>query len=370
MKIKIGKAELIRTISVVDSALAAKTTLPILMNFLMETVEGKLKISSTDLEMGVEHYSKSEIEKEGSITIPAQKFSEILKSLPESEDVDLSVGESDKVTLRCGPSRFSITGAPKSEYPILPSFPKDGSFSVKSSIIAEMIRKTIFSTSDDAQRHVLNGVSWVGQDGTLKLTATDGRRLAVCTRDILPEDSKFSAIVPTKVLAEILRVISVIGDSEMIEINVTDSQIGFRLKETTIVSRLVGGNFPNCDQVIPKKWDQSATIGTKELIATTSRAALCAAEKSGSVKYALKESVLTVTAQTQNNDFSEEIAVEYSGPELKIVFNPKYVVEALKHVDTEKTVLALTTPSNPALLLPKGSDNDDKFVIMPMTLNS
>jgi len=372
MKIIISREELSQGVQTIQSALSSRTTLPILLNFLMETEGGKVKVVSTDLEMGVKHFLKAEIENDGSITIPAKKFADILHSLPEADEIELSVDSGGKVSLKCGRSRFGIVGAPKSEYPILPDFNKASAFELPAAVIGEMVRKTIFAASSDETRHVLNGVFWSAKKGVLEMVSTDGRRLAVMAKKIIPKDKEFSVIVPTKVLSEFLRLLGVLGiedkSEENMSVAVTENQITFQLKGTTLLSRLVGGSFPNYEQVIPTKREVIMTAPTKDLLAITKRAALCAVDRGGSVKYSLKKGVLHVNSSSQNNEFFEELAIEYSGADFSVAFNPQFVVDALKHIDTDKTVIAMTSPVNPALFEPEKGEGDYRFVVMPMRL--
>lgn len=371
MKITISKEELSQGVQTIQSALSSRTTLPILLNFLMETEDKKVKVVSTDLEMGVKHYIKADIESDGSITIPAKKFADILHSLPEAEEVELTVDTGGKVSLKCGRSRFGIVGAPKSEYPVLPDFNKSSAFEVPAGLIAGMVKKTIFAASSDETRHVLNGVFWSAKKGQLEMVATDGRRLAVIAKKALPKEKDFSVIVPTKVLSELLRLCSLLDiaedSTEPMMTAVTDNQITFQLKGTTLLSRLVGGSFPNYEQVIPSKKEVIFTAPTKELLAVTKRASLCAVDRGGSVKYALKKGLLHVTASSQSNEFNEDLAVQYDGGEFSVAFNPQFVMDALKHVDAEKVSVGMTSPVNPALFEPVGG-GDYKFVVMPMRL--
>jgi len=171
----------------------------------METEKTKLKLVSTDLQMGVKHYLNAEIETEGSITIPAKKFSDILHTLPGEKEIFLSMNEGNRVHIKCGRSRFIINGTPKSEYPVLPEFDEKKAFRVPLGELSEMIRKTAFAASSDETRYVLNGVFWAAAKGTLEMVATDGRRLAAVKMNVLPKDKEFRAIIPTKVLQECLR---------------------------------------------------------------------------------------------------------------------------------------------------------------------
>ena len=338
----------------------------------METEDKRVKVVSTDLEMGVKHYLKADIENDGSITIPAKKFSDILHSLPDAQDIELSVDAGGKVSLKCGRSRFGIIGAPKSDYPVLPDFNKATAFELPAGTLGEMVRKTIFAASSDETRHVLNGVFWAAKKGSLEMVATDGRRLAVCIKKLLPKEKDFAVIVPTKVLAEFLRLLNVLeiqnNDAEKMLVAVTENQITFQLKGTTLLSRLVGGAFPNYEQVIPSKREVIFIAPTKDLLAVTKRAALCAIDRGGSVKYVIKKGILTVSSSSQNNEFTEELAIDFTGNDFAVAFNPQYVIDALKHIDTEKTTVAMTTPVNPALFEPTGGEADYRFVVMPMRI--
>ena len=371
MKIHCSKEDLAQGVQTIQSALSARTTLPILLNFLLETENNKVKVVSTDLEMGVKHYIGAQVESDGSITIPAKRFSDILHSLPDKQEVELSVDAGGKVSVKCGRSRFGIIGAPKSEYPILPEFNKSNAFEMPAGVIGDMVKKTIFAASSDETRHVLNGVFWSASKGTLEMVATDGRRLSIMGRKGISKDKEFQVIVPTKILGELARLLThheVKPESdEPLLVGVTENQIAFQYKETTLLSRLVGGTFPHYQQVIPSKKDTIVTLVTKDLLAVTKRASLCAVDRGGSVKYTLRKGELQVAAASQNQEFSEELPIDYSGDEFQVAFNPQFVMDALKHVDTDKVTLGLTTPVNPALVEPVNG-GEYRFVVMPMRI--
>ena len=201
------------------------------------------------------------------------------------------------------------------------------------------------------------------------MVATDGRRLSAISKKILQKDKNFQIIVPTKVLSELLRLLNVLDikadSTKKLLMGVTDNQIAFQIQETTILSRLVGGSFPHYKQVIPSKKDIIVILNTKDLLAVTKRASLCAVDRGGSVKYSLRTGSLQVSASSQNLEFNDELSVDYKGDEFQVAFNPIFVMDALKHIDTEKVSVGLTTPVNPALIEPVGG-GDYRFVVMPM----
>ncbi len=366
MKIHCTKEDLAKGVQTIQSALSPRTTLPILLNFLMETENAKVKVVSTDLEMGVKHYMSAEVESDGSVTIPAKKFADILHSLPDGKDIELSVDPGGKVHLKCGKANFRIIGAPKSEYPVLPEFNKSGSFQLPAKLLGDMVRKTIFAASSDETRYVLNGVFWAAKKGELSMVATDGRRLAMISRPGIPDDKEFKVIVPTKILGEFLRLLgSSEDDEETVLLGITENQIAFQFRQTTFLSRLIDGSFPNYETVIPGRRDVQVTIPTTDLTAITRRAALAAPERGGSVKYTLKKGALDVSSSTQNIDFQDEIDIDYKGEEFAIAFNPVFLLDVLKVMDAGAVTLSFTTPVNPALVEPAG-DAGYRYVVMPM----
>ncbi len=364
MKINCSTEELSRGVQTIQSALSGRTTLPILLNFLLETENSQLKLVSTDLQMGVKHYVKAEVENEGSITIPAKKFADILHTLPEAQEIFLSMDENNRVLIKCGRSRFTINGTPKSEYPVLPEFNKSKAFEVPAGELIEMIKKTSFAASSDETRYVLNGVFWTASNGALEMVATDGRRLAAARRDFLPKDKSFRAIIPTKILHEFCKTFND-DNKEPILIGITENQVAFQFAGTTMLSRLVEGSFPNYEQVIPSKKDIQISLSTKDLMTITKQASLCIADRGGSVKFTLKKGALSVSASGPALEFDDELPVDYKGDDFAIAFNPQYVLEGLKAMGSEKVTLGLTTPVNPVLIEPEGG-SDYKYVVMPM----
>ncbi|MEK7657018.1 MAG: DNA polymerase III subunit beta [Elusimicrobiota bacterium] len=363
MKLNCRTEELLKGVQTIQSALSQRTTLPILLNFLVETEGSRLKLVSTDLQMGMKHYIKAEIEAEGSVTIPAKKFLDILHTLPEGKEVFLSMDGDGKIQLKCERSRFVIQGAPKAEYPVIPEFSKNEAFMIPASLLSDTIKKTIFAASSDETRYVLNGVFWAASKGVLDMVATDGRRLAAVRSKSIPAERDFRVIIPTKILQELLKLLG--HEEEDISVSVTENQVGFQTKTTTMISRLVEGSFPNYEQVIPSKKDIRVMFPTKDLLTITKQAALCCPDRGGSVRFTLRKGALHVAAASQTLQFEDDIPADYKGEEFLIAFNPEYVIDGLKAAGSEKVWMSLTTPTNPILLEPEGG-GEYKYVVMPM----
>ncbi|MBT7283794.1 MAG: DNA polymerase III subunit beta [Elusimicrobiaceae bacterium] len=367
MKITITKDTFLENLQIVQAGVSARTTLPILQNFLIEAVDNKLKLSRTDMEMATIHHTKAEVIEEGSITIPLKEFSEILKTLPADKEITIEVASDNKVHIKSGKSKFWVIGAPKSEYPVIPEMEKSKTIIVPATIINDAIQKTIFSCSSQETRYVLNGLLWNKEKDLLEIVATDGRRLAHVTVKDLDKEQDFKIIVPSKILGEISRFLNMKKptDKDELAIKVSSNQISFGMQDTTFMSRLIEGNFPNYKQVIPAKGKISFESLRTELLATTRRAALCSSDLGGTVEYTLEDSVLKISSSSQKMDFNDEMKIEYTGEAFNASFNPQYVVDVLKNLSCQKVIFSFISEDQP-VLIETAEDDKYKYVIMPV----
>jgi DNA polymerase-3 subunit beta len=370
MKVVLTRGDLLKGITTVQSAVASKNTMPILANVLLEARDKKLEFVATDLDMGIRCSVQAEIVEKGNITINAKKLSDIVRELPEAQ-VELEIDDSHKMILVCKKSNFKIHGLPKDDFPILPEVKKDKVFKIKGSLLQEMIQKTIFAVSSDETRYVLNGVFFQVEGSKLRMVATDGHRLAFIEKKIENKtDNKASVIIPTKTLHELVKAVSELGRGKeedlMVEVIATDNQIKFVIEDVEIISRLIEGQFPNYEQVIPKESDKKIEASVSNLAAATRRVKILTSEKSNSIRYQAKDNKLTISSKTPDmGEAKEEIDVEYKGEEISIAYNAQYVLDVLKNVGTEAVNIELTQPLSPGILRPKG-DADYLCVIMPM----
>jgi DNA polymerase-3 subunit beta len=370
MKIVLTRGDLLKGITTVQSAVASKNTMPILANVLLEARDKKLEFVATDLDMGIRCSVNAEIVEKGNITINAKKLSDIVRELPEAT-VELEIDDSHKMILVCEKSTFKIHGLPKDDFPILPEVKRDKVFKIKGALLQEMIRKTIFAVSTDETRYVLNGVYFQVEGGKLRMVATDGHRLAFIEKKLEGKnEDKASVIIPTKTLNELTKIISDLGKGKeeeiIVEVIATDNQIKFVIEGVEIISRLIEGQFPNYEQVIPKESDKKIEASIALLAAATRRVAILTSEKSNSIRYQAKNNKLTISSKTPDmGEAKEEIDVDYKGEEISIAYNAKYVLDVLKNVGTDSVNIELTQPLSPGILRPKG-DADYLCVIMPM----
>ena len=368
MKINTNRETLIKGIQTIQAGVSSKTgTIPILQNFLMETEDQGLKVVFTDLEMAIKHHINVDIKNEGSITIPIKKFMEIVQNLAEEADVNISVDESNKIAINSGKSKFKISGAPKNDYPVIPDLDETNSFKIPAGLLSEMISGTIFSASTEDDRHFLNGLLWKYEKNIFSLVATDGRRLAIASSDKVKTKKDFKVIVPSKILGELVKFIKSAGINGKADVTVglSVNQIGFKIEKTVFISRLIEGNFPAYEQIIPKTKEMTVEINAEKLLAVTKRASICANERNGSVKYLFKKSVLFINSESQNMNFEDEFDIDYTGKDFQINFNPRFVMDIFKTSGGKNIIMEFSTPATPALMRVAGSDAFI-YIVMPL----
>lgn len=366
MKVICSKDELVKGAQIVQTIVSPRSTLPILSNFLFETEDKRIKLSSTDLEVGVSCYIKGEIVNEGSVTIPAKRFGDIIRELPNDKDIEIKANEMNQINIRCGKSHFILMGLPKADYPVLPTFSKEEMFNLSETMLKTILRRTSFAASTDETRYILNGVYILIEKGLLKVVATDGRRLAYINTNNIDKNIKQKAIIPTKAVNELQRVLSSENGKSGVNVGISDNQIVFNVDSVTVISRLIEGTYPNYEQVIPKSNDLKIKMKTKDTLSAVKQMALLVSDKTSVVKFLFGKNVLKMSASAQGLGSGEvELDVEHSGKNLEIAFNPAFLIDILKNIDEDEFFIELTSSLNPAVVKP--SNNKDYLcVIMPM----
>ncbi len=363
MKVVINKSELQKGVQVVQNVVTQRSTLPILSNILIETYKNKLKLTATDLDIGISCVVDCVIEEEGSITVPAKKFADIIKELPQDETV-ISVKKNNIVTIESKKLYFKIIGLPKDEFPKLPSFKDNDSLVIDQGVLKNMLTMTSFAISHDETRYVLNGIYFIVKNSILRLVATDGRRLAMMEKNIdVPKNLEKKVVIPAKTIQELLRIIKEAGN---IKINFGDNQIAFDQEDTIIISRLIDGEFPNYEQVIPKENKEKFIVKKDELILAAKRASLLTTQDSLAIKMdILKDRLIISKSSPDIGESREELPAEYKGNEFSIGFNPVFIIDVLKNMQEEFVKFEFTAPDKPAVLR---TENNYTYVLMPMQL--
>lgn len=366
MKITTSKDSLLKGIQAVQNAVSSKSTLPILSHVLLEAKKDGIKLIATDLEIGVSVLIEGEVSEEGAITIPARKFSEIIKEMPPQSPIHLSVKKGQSIHIEAGKSFFRLMGLLKEDFPQLPEFPsaKDKNaelVKIPQKLLKTMIQLTQFAMSHDETRYVLNGILFSFKDKTLKLVATDGRRLAFIEKTIADMGNvRKDVILPMKTIQELNR--NLMDDGEAL-FSFKENQLQINLGAITITSRLIEGEYPNYEQVIPKKTKEEVKINAQEFLQATRRASIFTNQESQSVKISIIRDKIILTKNTPElGEVREEIDVDYKGGELAIGFNPSFLIDVLKNVDGDIR-LGFIDPEKPAVIK---SGEDYTYIVLPM----
>jgi len=371
MHVICGKEELIKGVQIVSPVASSRSTLPVVSNFLFEVKENKIKLSSTDLEISVQCCIKGEMLEEGAVTIPAKRFADIIKELYPDKEIEIKADDTNQINIKSGKSKFNLMGISKSDFPILPELSKENTFTIKRDEFASMIRKTIFAASRDAQRHVLNGVYFVATGNKLSLIATDGRRLACAANDRVQKTGERKAIVPTKAVNEILRLLSSDIKSDGVNISITDNQMALKADDIVFLSTLIDGTFPNYEQVIPKKSELKIKLAVGDTLAAVKQMALLtsdhlSSDRSSAIKFYFSADILKISASTAGVGSGEaELEVEYKGEPAEINFNPNFIKDVLQNISEDSAMFEFTNSLNPAVISPV-ADKDYLCIIMPM----
>lgn len=372
MKLVVARRELYEGLQAVSRVVSAQTSLPVLNNVLIEPGIDSLKLCATDLELGVEFLVPGTINEGGSITVPARTITEIVAALPEA-DVSLAADDHNHLRLCCGRSEYRIHGLPAEDFPSLPEVSGDVSLTLPQSQMKSMIHTTAFATSTDKTRPILTGVCFIVSQaeagGDLRMVATDTHRLAVRNIPVPESKGERTVITPVRALNELVRVL---GDAEdlQLQIRVDSNQMLFRTERFTLVSRLIEGQFPKYERVIPSGFTRRLTVPREELQSIVRRARIVAKEASAANRVVLRASgeSLIVTAEAgELGQAYEEMEVIREGDEIEIAFNASFLLDVLAVLDTETVFIEMSEPLNPAIVRPVEGP-DFLMVIMPMQM--
>jgi DNA polymerase-3 subunit beta len=356
MEVVIDRDAFLKGLQMVQNIVEPRQTLPILANVLLEAEGESVRMTATDLEVGARVSVPAKVGGKGAITVSARKLAEIVKELAAAA-VALKVTENVTVSLRCGGATYRLVGlAPDDFPPVVPASPQSW-VTLEAKILREMLTQTSFAVSHDETRYALNGVLFVFQGKDVRMVATDGHRLALSTRSLGQAIPSATGIVPRKAVTEIMRVL---GASEEVQIAITENQFVLQMPNFVMTARLIEGQFPNYDAVIPRT--------QPERLAALRRVAVMAEERNKPVKLALSPGSLKVTASSQELGEAEEILeVEYAGEEMVIGFNSRYLLEAMAALDKDQVMFEIKDAQSPGVIK---SVEDEGYccVIMPMRI--
>ncbi|HEV3233730.1 MAG TPA: DNA polymerase III subunit beta [Candidatus Dormibacteraeota bacterium] len=374
MKLTCSPDALGHALQVVSRAVSPRTTLPILNNVLMETTTEGLRLTGSNLEIGIVDHVDAEVAAEGSVTLPAKLLTEFVAQLPNEQlEMELDT-KTQTLSARCGPYHdVKIKGIDAKEFPPLPPQEEGLKVTMEQSELVPAIEQTVVAASADDGRPVLTGVLTQLGSEQLTLAATDGHRLAVRT---LPaktagapggeeDGAGDSVIIPARALAELSRILKGEGTVEM-SMGRSRNHVFFSLPRVELMSRLIEGTYPNYSQVIPEQSNTTITVAAKELLERTRGVAIFARDSANVVRIKTEAGEISISANTSEVGSSEaSVSAEIDGADIQIAFNSRYLLDVLALVSTEKVTLGFNGPLSPGVVKPAGKE-DYTYVIMPV----
>ena len=367
MKIECTQEKLSQAIQLVAKISTPKATLPILGNLLITTQKGGLKISATDLEIGITTWIGAKTNQEGSLTVPTRLLSEFVST--NSDKNILLEGTENNLKLKSEHFSANIKGIEASEFPIIPEVKSNFSFSVPKTLLSEAISQTVFSTALDDTRPVLTGVLFKIDKNLVKVVATDSFRLAEKTINLAkPTTKKAEFIIPAHALQEVVRILSV---AELnVEISVSPNQVMFNFGHgTELVTRLVDGEFPDYTQIIPQTKKTSVVVVKKEVVSAIKMASFFARESANNIKMVATagKDLKIIATSPQLGDNTSQVSAKIEGEEIEISFNAKYLLDALSIIEGDTVLFELNGKFSPGVLKPD-KNKDYLYIIMPLRL--
>jgi DNA polymerase-3 subunit beta len=369
MKLTITKESLNHGLQAVMNVVGTRTTLPILSNVLLRASDGQLELTATDIDVTISCSVPADVTTPGQTTLPVRKLAGIVREAGAGE-MFLETDDKHFTAISTGPSYYRLHGLAADEFPPQPKFKENKQIALPQDKLRGMIRKTSFAISTDETRYVLNGILFSLKDHKFTMVATDGRRLALVDEEAdVTADSQGEFIVPSKAIGELSRLLQTTGD---VQIRFGENQIAFAFKDDRdnailITSKLIEGNYPNYRQVIPTESRERVILQREEFLAGLRRAEIMTSDKSNSVKLTFTKNNLSITANTPDvGEACEKVAVNYKGRDLSIAFNPTYLMDPLKALETDEVYFELTDELSPGVLKTNGPF---LYVIMPMRMS-
>lgn len=366
MKFIVEREQLLKPLQQVSSLLGGRPTLPILGNLLLQVSEDRLRLTGTDLEMEmVARVALSAAHEPGAITVPARKFFDICRGLPEGAEIAVTL-EGERMLIRSGRSRYSLSTLPASDFPNLDDWQGEVEFTLSQSILKRLIESTQFSMAHQDVRYYLNGMLFETEGEELRTVATDGHRLAVCAMSVGEALPSHSVIVPRKGVMELVRMLD--GGENPVKLQIGSNNIRASVGDYIFTSKLVDGRFPDYRRVLPKNPDKTLEAGCDVLKQAFARAAILSNEKFRGVRLYLSTNQLKITANNPEQEEAEEILdVTYQGGEMEIGFNVGYVLDVLNALKCEEVRLLLTDGVS-SVQIEDSASQAAAYVVMPMRL--
>jgi len=368
VKLSLMQENLARGLQVVGRAVSSRASLPVLSNVLLRTEDAGLKLTTTNLEIGITCWVPGKIETDGTLTVPARLFADIVNSLPAGERVDLESDGPDSLRIRSGRFRARIKGIEADEFPAIPAAGERPTTRVSQKVLRTALGEVAFAAASDESRPILTGVLTRFTGDRLTLAAADNYRIAVKTIDILDPVEEKSVVVPARSYSELVRILSDTDDPVDVVLAPAKNQVLFHVEGVDLITRLVDGQFPNYQQILPTTHSTRAIVDREDLLKATHLSALIASSSANVVKLTVSADgagSVAVSANAEIGDNEGEIEAEVEGEGTTIAFNARFLAEVLQNLDAAQLAIEFNGPLSPGVLRPIG-DADYVHVIMPV----
>ena len=368
MEFTVRKLDILQEVGVTQGAVEKKTTIPILANLLLDAGSGEINLAATNLDLGIKSSCAAKVAEAGAVTTPAKNFLDILRSLPD-EEVRIKKLENNWLRIECSSASFKLVGLPTDNFPTLPMF-ETALVEISARDLLGLINKTIFSVAEEEVRFALNGALLLVKPLSLTMVATDGHRLAHVERPANFEhlSTEISALIPKKALAELQRLLSEAGEKDTVSFGQDETHLFFQMGKRLLVSRMVAGQFPNYEAVLPKENHRSVVLDREELATAIRRVSLLADNKSHTVQLVLDDNKLEIrSSNAELGEARDELDADYSAGKIDIGFNCQYLLDFLAATEDPSVSIDFKDDESAGQLRPAGAeDYRYRYVVMPM----
>ena len=367
MKLVFDKADLVKSVAIAMKAVSGKTTMPILQCILIDATSNQIKFTSNDMELGIETIATGMILERGMIALDAKIFSEIVRKLPDNQ-VTIKTDENLVTTITCEKAKFNIPGLSGEDFSYLPILETSDCVSISQFTLKELIRQTIFSIAANENNKLMTGELFEIKDNTLRVVSLDGHRIAIRKMELKASYPDRKVVVPGKTLNEISKILSGEVDDQ-VDLYFSENHIMFKFDDTTVVSRLIDGEYFRIDQMLSSDYETKVTINKKEFLNCIDRATLLV--KEGDKKpiiIDIQDGAMELQINSAMGSMKEEIDIEKEGKDIMIGFNPKFLIDALRVIDDEEISIYLVNPKAPCFI--RNEDESYIYLILPVNFNS
>ncbi|MDO5424273.1 MAG: DNA polymerase III subunit beta [Eubacteriales bacterium] len=364
MKLICSKNNLQKSVNIVMKAVPSKTTMPILECILIDASAGEIKFTTNDMELGIETKVEGQILEKGIIAIDAKIFSDIVRKLPDN-DVTIETDSKMQATITCEKAKFSISGKPGDDFACLPYVEKQECITISQFTLKELVRQTIFSIAVNENNKMMTGELFEVSGNILKVVSLDGHRISIRRVELKESYEKRKVVVPGKTLTEVSKILS--GETEdLVNLFFTDNHIVFEFDETVVVSRLIEGEYFRIDQMLSSDYETKVTINKRELLNCIDRATLLVKESDKKpIIITISENNMQLKINSDIGSMDEDIDIEKEGRDIKIGFNPKFLIDALRVIDDETIDIYLVNPKAPCFI----RDQKESYIYLILPVN-